>query len=81
MLQNVNNYLQTNVKLSRNSLTSRTQPPLTSHPTPTQLSLWRFRKKFVPLPTMNKTHFIGGHTFLHVPYLLFHFYIQSSWEK
>lgn len=59
--------MQTNVKLSPNSLTSPTQPLPTSHPTPTQLSLLRFQKKFVPLPTLKKTHFIGRNSSLHVP--------------
>lgn len=60
--------MQTNVKLSPNFLTSPTQPPLTSHPTLTQLSLLEFQKKFVPLPTMQKVDFIAPGILLHVPF-------------
>lgn len=77
MLQSVNNYLQTNVKLSRNSLTTPTHPPPNSHPTPTQLPLWRFQKIFVPLPTMKKTHFIGRNSSLHVPSSIVSLIFQS----
>lgn len=60
--------MQTNVKLSPNSLTTPTQPPPTFHPSLGQLSLFGFQKKFVPLPTMEKNHFIDGHSPLHVPF-------------
>ena len=49
--------MQTNVKLSLNLLTPPTQHRPTSHPTLTQLSLFRFRKKFVPLPTLKRAIF------------------------
>lgn len=58
----------TNVKLSPNSLTTHTQPRHTSHPTLTHLSLWRFQKKFVPLPTMQKVDFIAHRIPLHIPF-------------
>lgn len=70
MLQNVNSQLQTNVKLSPYSLTPPTQDRQTSHPTLTQLSLLRFRKKFVPLPTLKWVIFALSYTIL----LLFHYY-------
>ena len=60
--------MQTNVKLSLNSLTSPTKPLPTSHPTLAQLSLVEFQKKFVPLPTMKKANFIGQISSLHVPF-------------
>lgn len=60
--------MQTNVKLSPNSLTTPTQPPPTFHPSLGQLSLLEFQKKFVPLPTMKKTRFIGRNSSLHVPF-------------
>lgn len=60
--------MQTNVKLSLNSLTSPTQPLPNSHLTLTQLSLLEFQKKFVPLPTMQKVDFIAQRIPLHVPF-------------
>lgn len=69
--------MQTNVKLSPNSLTSPTQPPPSSHPTLSQLSLLEFQKKFVPLPTMKKTHFIGQNSSLHVPFSIVSLIFQS----
>lgn len=51
--------MQTNVKLSPNFLTSPTQPLPNSHTTLTQLSLFEFQKKFVPLPTLEKVGFIA----------------------
>ena len=57
MLQNVNGKVQTNVKIPPNPLTSRPQPLPTSHATLTQLSLARFQKLFVPLPTLKRAIF------------------------
>lgn len=63
--------MQTNVKLSPGSLTSPAHPPISSNPTLTILSLFEFREKFVPLPTMEKTNFVGSHYLLHVPFYCF----------
>lgn len=56
--------MQTNVKVYPNSLTSRTQPPPNSHATPTHLSLFLFREKFVTLPTLKWAIFAHSYTFL-----------------
>ena len=69
--------MQTNVKLSPNSLTTPTQPPPTSHTTPGQLSLLRFQKKFVPFPTMQKVDFIAPGILLHVPSSIVSLIFQS----
>lgn len=69
--------MQTNVKLSLNSLTSRTQPLPTSNPTLTQLSLLEFQKKFVTLPTMQKVDFIAHRIPLHVPSSIVSLIFQS----
>lgn len=68
MLRNVNRQKLTNVKVSPNSLTSRAQDPPTFHPTLTQLSLLKFRKKFVPLPTLKWAIFAP---LLHLPIYCF----------
>ena len=67
----------TNVKLYPDSLTSLTQPLPTSNTTLGQLSLLEFQKKFVPLPTMKKTHFIGQYSSLHVPSSIVSLIFQS----
>lgn len=79
MLQNVNKELLTDVKELHNALTTPTQNPPISHTTPTQLSLWRFQKLFVPLPTMEKVDFIAKTILLHVHIYCFTNF-QSSWE-
>lgn len=56
----------TNVKLFLNSLTTIGQLRPTSHPTLTQLSLFRFREKFVTLPTLKWVFFTLSYTFLSI---------------
>lgn len=68
MLQNVNKELLTDVKELHNTLTTPTQTPLTSHTTPTQLSLARFQNKFVPLPTLKRV--ISAHSSYFLIYCL-----------
>lgn len=63
--------MQTNVKLSPNSLTTPTHPPPTYHPSLGQLLLLEFQKKFVPLPTMQKVGFIATRIPLHVHFYCF----------
>lgn len=62
--------MQTNVKLSTKSLTTPTQDPPTSHATLSQLSLFRFQKKFVTLPTLKWVIFTHYYTFLSIVSLI-----------
>ena len=78
MLQNVKRKKLTNVKQTPNLLTSRTHPPHNSHATLTQLSLFLFREKFVPLQTLRYTPIVGALSFLHVPSIV-SLNILSSW--